>query len=185
VHVTGLVHRSQVSGNSARRSGRSVDEVPSSRWTGLIIGPSVAEADHGGAAAPVAGFLTLAGVGLVLSSVGAFVLARPSEVAVTVDGNTATGGGDAPAALVSVDGDLVVSANQLQQRREAPRPALQARARSATVTGNRARGGPPSIVLDVDPTATAVVGNVTTFGVEVAGAPLAPPWSALNPDGVL
>jgi hypothetical protein len=53
------------------------------------------------------------------------------------------------------------------------------------VQGNRARGGEPSMDLQVDPKRAAVVANVVQSFIAVGGAPLAAPWDALNAAGVV
>jgi len=102
---------------------------------------------------------------------------------VTVDGNTITGNPEIPAALIVVEGEVLVSANQIRTRREGA-TALQVRSDAISIATNRLRGGNPSAVLDVDPKRAAVVGNLTSNGIEVAGASLISPWDALNIDGI-
>lgn len=52
------------------------------------------------------------------------------------------------------------------------------------MTGNRARGGRPSIHFDVEPRFLAVLGNITTGGIDAEGT-IDPKWLHLNVDGVL
>jgi hypothetical protein len=78
---------------------------------------------------------------------------------------------------------VVASANQLHARLQAAAPALHVLALAGSVNANRLRGGEPSGVLDIDPKRVAVVGNLATNGITVAGSGLSAPWDQLNPTG--
>ena len=51
------------------------------------------------------------------------------------------------------------------------------------LSSNRLRGGRPSGSFVVDPKRLAVLGNLSTTGIEVNGGPLDPRWDPLNLDG--
>lgn len=101
-------------------------------------------------------------------------------------GNTLHGGGEVPAVTVTVPGDVVLSLNQCAQPGTGEQPVVRLRAGTAVVHGNRLRGGSPSMTMDVNVDHAAVIGNVTTGGVQVSGTPVentGKPWSPLNPIG--
>lgn len=181
VHVAGHFGRTTVTGNSARRLLGDVDQTEGSNWTGLLIGAAV---DRPRAAvAEVGPYVQVAG-GFLLGGKAGYAMGTSGDVSAVVEGNTVTGGGEAPAAVIAVPGDVVVSANQFRNPRESARPALELVGESATVQGNRARGGEPSMDLRVDAKRVAVVANLVSTLVVVDGAPLGAPWDVLNPGGI-
>jgi len=102
----------------------------------------------------------------------------------TMVGNSAQGGGTAPALLVDIDGDALVQGNWCIHSARAEDPALQVNAATAIVTGNRVRGGAPAVRIDVDERHTAVIGNIVSGRVEVAGSTVTftgTPSTQLNP----
>ena len=179
IAVAGAIDSAQVSGNTVRRQPVDVDEDPPGGFQALRIGGAgfrlpgglVTHVDDG-----VAGVFFGSHAVLAAAAIG-------GPASVTVDGNTITGNPEIPAALIVVEGEVLVSANQIRTRREGA-TALQVRSDAISIATNRLRGGNPSAVLDVDPKRAAVVGNLTSNGIEVAGASLISPWDALNIDGI-
>lgn len=182
IHVGSLFQRVTAAGNSVRLLAEDpTSDSPRFAWTGLLIGqpdqdpPYVVRFTNYVTAFQQTGYLI--GHQIIISA----FTGRANTMAV-VEGNTITGAGGAAAAMVGIGGDLVVSGNQFRQVGDLP--ALHVVAGSATVTGNRARGGSPSILLQLDPQRMAVLGNLTSSGVVVNGTALGAPWAALNPSGV-
>lgn len=177
VHVGALYERLRVSGNDVRRVEGEVDEAPATTWTGILVGVAAEAAAGAAATAEVTGKR-----GWLLTDEAAFVLdARGDAI---VEANHATGSLEAPAMDVRARGDVTITGNQLTQPRDTGTPALHGGARTASVTGNRAVGGDPSVDLDVSPERVAVVANLTSGGIVVAGTSLGAPWDALNPGGI-
>jgi hypothetical protein len=184
IAVVGLA-RTEVHGNSSRRSDADVDEDPTSDWTGLLIGPAfggqVSHETIGSFAAVSTGAQQyLVGGGAAFA---AAVDVRAETV--TVSDNIVTGGGVAPAIRAAVRGAIALATNQAQQRRETEVPAVLVQADAGTFATNVAKGGRPSVRLLIDPKRVAVLGNLTATGIEVSGAALSAPWDALNPSGVV
>jgi hypothetical protein len=180
IGVQGLVARTQVAGNQVRRQPVEVDDDAQSGFRGLLIGGISVE---GPAAAPVGAYVV--GDGEVPFVVGTH-LARTSEprtAVVTVDTNIVGGSGEVATAQIGLAAEVVVTGNQFHARRDFGAPALDVRAIAATVSANRLRGGEPSGSLDVDPKRLAVLGNLTTTGIQVFGGPLEPRWDPLNQNG--
>lgn len=169
IAVTGVIDTTQVSGNTVRRQAIEVDKDQPGSYTGLIIGNSQG---------------VLAGGKIGLSGTHAVLAAIGGPSAVTVDGNTVSGNREVPGTVIEIEGSAIVSANQLLSPLEGA-TALRLTASSATVGNNRLRGGNPSAELNVDPKQLAVLGNLTTNGIEVFGSPLSAPWDQLNPNGVV
>ncbi|MFF5763805.1 DUF6519 domain-containing protein [Streptomyces tanashiensis] len=188
IHVC-VFTRSTIESNVCRRIPEDVDHDGHPPWSGLVVGDDHEE-DDGNGDAPA--FRT-AHIGPYVSVIGARVsyLIGPrtafthtsDDVSLIVSTNTLTGGAQFPAARIDMTGDAVVSANQFRQHGDSDPPALSVRATTATVTGNRARGGMPSILLDVNPKWLAVLGNITSGGIEPAT--IDPKWLSLNVQGVL
>jgi hypothetical protein len=184
IQIAATFSRTEVDGNFCRRSDAAVDDDVPSEWTGLQIGErkpgDAVTVTHFGAFTSV----QAATSAYLIGAKTAFGFA-PTEVSAIVSANTVTGGGRAPATLIVVPGDAVVANNQSRQTREAAFASVELAASSATVSANRARGGRPSMDLTVDPKRVAVLGNITSLGITVAGNPLGAPWVPLNPDGVV
>jgi hypothetical protein len=184
IAVVGLA-RTDVHGNSSRRSDVDVDEDPTSEWIGLLLGPAVGEqVTHetigSFSAVTTAGNQYLVGAGAAYAAA-----ADVRDETVTMSDNIVTGGGATPAIRALVRGEVALATNQAQQRRETDIPAVLVQAEAATVSTNVAKGGRPSVRLLVDPKRVAVLGNLTATGIEVSGAALSAPWAPLNPSGVV
>ena len=178
IAVLGAIDSTQVSGNTVRRQAVDVDRDPPGGFQGIVLGEGFRLPPGLGTA------LSAETSGVVLSTHGALAAAAvggPSTV--TLEGNVVAGNAEVPAVVVAVEGDVVAHGNQVRTSAEGA-SALQVRATSASVATNRLRGGNPSAQLDVDPKRLAVLGNLTSSGITVAGSPLGSPWSALNPDGL-
>jgi len=185
IEVASPFLRVHVEGNISRQSDGPVEAMPSMAWSGLVVGAVDTQPEFRthGRVFTVEGRRT-ASVGPRFAFATASTGDR-TDVSAVIDANTVTGGGRTPAAVVRVDGDVTVSANQCRLAPDAKTPALRVAARTATIQGNRARFGFPSIQVGVPIDALAAVGNVTTQGIEdEAGSPLPPPWDQLNPVGV-
>ena len=105
------------------------------------------------------------------------------EPSVSVGDNTFTGGVRAAAVDATVRGSVLLSHNHCSASDSNEGGAVRLRAETAAVTGNRVRGGKPSIRLDVPGERLTVLGNLTSSGIVAAGG-LAPQWAPLNLDGV-
>ncbi|MFD8011459.1 DUF6519 domain-containing protein [Streptomyces sp. NPDC058955] len=166
IHVS-VFTRSAIESNVCRRTPDDVDDDSRAPWSGLLVGGD--REDDGDApfrTAHIGPYVSVVGdrVGYLIGPNTAFTLAS-NDVGLIVSANTLTGGAQFPAARIDMAGDAVVSANQLRQQGDSDPAALAVRARTATVTGNRARGGRPSILFDVDPAHVAVLGNITSGGI--------------------
>ncbi|MEU2514781.1 right-handed parallel beta-helix repeat-containing protein [Streptomyces syringium] len=193
IHVS-VFARTTIEGNVCRRVPEDVDDDGHTPWSGLLVGDEPADDkgdDDGGPGTP--GIRT-GHIGPYVSVVGdriSYLIGRHTafahasrDVSATVSANTFTGAAQHPAARIDVAGDAVVSANQFRQHGDSDPAALTVRAGTATVTANRARGGLPSIHLDVDPRWLAVLGNITSGGIDPEGD-IDPKWLKLNVKGVL
>jgi hypothetical protein len=181
IGVRGLLLRAAVSGNTVRRQPVDVDEDAPSGFQGLLVG---ADADpREPRVVGVGGYAVGTGdATFVVGPHAAYAVAfRPATV--TLDTNIVSGSGELATALVGVAGEVVASANQLHARMQGGAAALHVRASAASVSTNRLRGGEPSGVLDVDPKRVAVLGNLATNGITVAGGALPSPWDQFNPTG--
>jgi hypothetical protein len=175
IQVTGVGFRTSVEGNDARRVMTGVTDADPLIWTGIEV------SDEGEYLKP-RGFIALGGERRWVIGVAKVVRLRGSDYRAVVTGNTSTGGGRAPALVVSLaNADVVLTGNQAVQRQDAKQPAVELSAKSCAVNGNRALFGIPSMNLFA---AFAVVGNVTTNGIGTSAGPLGAPWAALNLDGV-
>ncbi|MFF7441752.1 DUF6519 domain-containing protein [Streptomyces sp. NPDC008122] len=191
IHVA-VFCRSTIESNVCRRIPEDVDYDGHPPWSGLLVGD-----DWDGDGEPPS-FRT-AHIGPYVSVVGARVshLIGPNtafthtsdDLSLIVSTNTFTGGAQYPAARIEMTGDAVVSANQFRQHGDSDPAALTVRATTATVTGNRARGGIPSIYFHVPPQWVAVLGNITTGGIgpddPMDPDSIATKWLDLNVKGVL
>lgn len=180
--VAGFFRRTLADGNASRRLPDDVDAAPLAPWVGLQIGarpdPESGVASHHGDYIAVPGQ-----VSYLVGSKAAFAFAGSGDVSAVVDANTVTGGGRAPAALLVVPGDAVVSSNQCRMALESETPAVLLVASAATVTANRARGGKPSMRLEVPEGRLAVIGNLTSTGIDAPNG-FDPAMAPLNPDGI-
>lgn len=171
IGVTGAFDSAQVAGNTVRRQPVAPDDDQRGPFTGLVIGQG--EADVDGLLKKVG----LTGLHAVLAAIGG-----PS--AATVEGNVVWGNGEMATARISIgEGEAVVGGNQFLTAAEGA-SALSMTADAGTVATNRLRGGRPSAALTGNPKQYAVVGNITSSGIEINGGPLDPTWLPLNPDGV-
>jgi hypothetical protein len=181
IAVQGRVVRTQVSGNQARRQPVDVDEDQPSGFRGLVIGADVELKEAG--AFPTKGYVVGAGtISWVVGPKTAYASAF-APATVTVDTNIVAGGGKLPTALVGVAGEVVATGNQFHNRRESEAAAFRLIATAATVSANRLRGGRPSGSFEVNPDTLAVLGNLSTSGIEVMGGALQARWDPLNLTG--
>lgn len=180
IAVQGMLIRSQVSGNASRRQPVDVDLDSRGGWRGMVVGAG-AEGESGEF---VNGYVLSTGsASFAIGAKVAFAVVS-SPASVTVDNNIVGGGGELPAVLIGVFGDVVATGNQVHQQQETDAPALLVTANVATVSANRLRGGRPSGELRVDPERIAVLGNLSSGGIFVGGGQLQPPWLPLNIEGV-
>ncbi len=183
IGVQGRLLRTQVSGNAVRRQPVEVDQDGPSAFRGLLIGTETDQREP--QIVGVDDYAVATGAGMfVVGRETAFALAAEvrSSAAVTADANIVSGSGEMAAALIGVAGEVVASANHLHAR-QGGAPALHIIAEAASVNANRLRGGEPTARLDVDPKRLAVLGNLVTDGIDVAGGPLPAPWDQFNPTG--
>lgn len=181
IHV-GVFARALVESNTARRTPLGDDDTQTAGWTGLRIGDQRGEGGdlpvhHGG------GYIAVPGtVSHLIGPYTAFAL-RTTDADAIVTGNAATGSVGGFAARVRADGNAVVSGNRFEQPDQSEQAALTVQAGSATVATNRARGGIPSMRLRVVRERLAVLGNITSNGIDATGG-LDPTWVPLNVDHV-
>lgn len=188
VAVTGPFQRVHVRGNMAHHSPIDVEKSSVGVWSGLFVGTLEQDPDRDilthGRMFTVEGRRTFA-VGPRFATAAAAAANDRVGVVAVVENNTVTGSISFPAAVISVPGDAIVSGNHCLSGSHFETPTLFVRARTATLQGNRAQFGVPSIVFDVSIDAFAAVGNITTRGItDFSGSPLPPPWDVLNPQGV-
>ncbi|WP_327734212.1 right-handed parallel beta-helix repeat-containing protein [Streptomyces nojiriensis] len=184
-----VFNRTTIEGNVCRRITADVDFDSHTPWGGLLVGDYPRDdADPGtdnGLTGRIGRYVSVVGerASYLIGPYTAFAHVS-DDVSAIVSANTFTGAAQHPAAQIHVVGDAVVSANQFRQHGDSDPAALIVRAGTATVTGNRARGGRPSIHFDVEPRFLAVLGNITTGGIDAEGT-IDPKWLHLNVDGVL
>jgi len=181
IAVRGRIRRCQVDGNASRRRSVDPEQDGASGFQGLVVGAD-AHPDEP-AADPVGDFVFGTGASTFAVSTFLALAAPPSTASVTVDANIVAGGGELPAALVGVAGDVVVTSNHVHTHVERETPALRVVARSATVGQNRLRGGRPSGQVDVDPKRIAVLGNLSSTPITNFGGGLEARWAQLNQTG--
>lgn len=189
IHIC-VFMRTTIEGNVCRRITEDVDNDSHTPWSGLLVGddPRDDDEDPGtpdGLTGHIGRYVSVVGerASYLIGPYTAFAHVS-DDVSAIVSANTFTGAAQHPAARIHVARDAVVSANQFRQHGDSDPAALVVRAGTATVTGNRARGGRPSIRLDVAPQQLAVLGNITTGGIEAEGT-IDPKWLHLNVDGLL
>jgi len=182
IAVLGRIVRTQVAGNQARRQPVAPDDDSQSGFRGLVIG---GEGDvHEVKATVLTGYVVAEGPALWVVGEQEAYAAAFTPATVTLDTNIVAGSGEQPTVLVGVAGEVVATGNQFHARMEGGAPAFRLLATAATVSANRLRGGRPSGSFEVDPNRLAVLGNLTTNGIDVFGGPLQAPWDALNPTNV-
>jgi hypothetical protein len=109
-------------------------------------------------------------------------LAAAATGAATLAGNTVFGGGNQPALTLGTASSALLHANRCVQPDGAKRPAADVTATDVAIEGNHFSGGAqPSLAITADPKRIAVLGNLTSRGIEVQGGPLGDPWRPLNP----
>ncbi|MEV4867949.1 right-handed parallel beta-helix repeat-containing protein [Streptomyces syringium] len=193
IHVS-VFARTTIEGNVCRRVAEDVDDDGHTPWSGLLVGDDPGDEVRDAEEDPGTPAIRTGHIGPYVSVVGnrvSYLIGRHTafahaslDVSAIVSANTFTGAAQHPAARIDVAGDAVVSANQFRQHGDSDPAALTVRARTATVSANRARGGLPSIHLDVDPRWLAVLGNITSGGIDPEGD-IDPKWLKLNVKGVL
>ncbi|MFD9007911.1 DUF6519 domain-containing protein [Streptomyces sp. NPDC059552] len=188
VHIC-VFTRTTIEGNVCRRITEDVDHDGHTPWSGLLVGDDPQDdADPGtenGLTGHIGRYVSVVGerASYLIGPYTAFAHVS-DDVSAIISANTFTGAAQHPAARIHVARDAVVCGNQFRQHGDSDPAALIVRAGTATVTGNRARGGRPSIHLDVEPRFLAVLGNITTGGIDAEGT-IDPKWLQLNVDGVL
>ncbi|MFE5631359.1 DUF6519 domain-containing protein [Streptomyces sp. NPDC056543] len=191
IHVS-VFDRTTIEGNVCRRIPEDVDHDTHNAWSGLLVGDDPQDdARRSERTAHIGRYISVVGerFAYLIGPDAAFGHAS-DDVSAVVTANTFTGAAQYPAALIDVARDAVVSANQFRQHGDSDPTALTVRATTATVTGNRARGGMPSIHFDVEPDYVAVLGNITSGGISPYD-PMDPDhsihskWMTLNVQGVL
>jgi len=178
--------RSQIDGNASRRYPADPDFDPNGgRFIGLLVG-SADERDLDLGLTKAGGIFT--GLGPLVFGVSEAAAAGSARIVaplVTADANIVAGGaGDAPPAMiVALRGDAIVTSNHVRGNQEFGTRALRVRAEAGTVGQNRLWGGrePTAELIIAGP---AVLGNLSTGILLLNGAPLPPPWDALNVIGI-
>jgi hypothetical protein len=99
-----------------------------------------------------------------------------------VSGNNLQGGANTVGVLVSTGGDVMMSANRCVQPAGSKQQAVRLTAGVAVVQGNRLVGGDPSMTMTVPANAVAVVGNITSGGIQYDTVSGPDPWATLNPN---
>jgi hypothetical protein len=200
IEVLSGASRVDVSGNEVSRTGSSIIGAGGSEWRALRLGDpflerlvfadAVAVADRVNVGLPAYGFFALSnplslflteGIRYLVGDRLVFTLPElPEEI--TVRGNHLQASGRIAAALVVTDGSCVFSENHVHRAGEKAEPAVELRAGTLVVQGNRAsapRSG-PAIALFAQADALTALGNVASHGIELNGDPLPDPWSPLN-----
>lgn len=175
--VLGPFDRLLASENSVRRGPLGVTHL--APWHAvMVLSPGRGELGVGERRATV----PLGAGALALTGAWAAKVARGLEH-VTLSANTLTGGGARATALVRVDGDVVLDANQCEHLQAREPAGLLVEAGSVTAATNRVRGERAMLVLEVRDDRFAALGNLTAGGVHLGGpgAGLPAPWDALNP----
>jgi hypothetical protein len=111
----------------------------------------------------------------------AAAVAAAADVAVargSVTGNVLAARGTAPAVQIIAAGECLFNDNRVEAR-VLRVPAVVLATPVAIVNANRVRGGEPSIQIAATIKSAAVLGNITTGTIAVAGG-LQPPWDGLN-----
>ena len=178
--------RSQIEGNASRRYPADPDFDPNGgRFIGLLVGSGdERELDFG--LTKAGGIVT--GLGPLVFGVAAAAAVGSARIVaplVTVDANIVAGGAaDAPPAMiVGLRGDAIVTSNQIRGNREFGTTALRLRAETGAVAQNRFWGGREP-TADLFLSGASVLGNISTGILFLNGAPVPPPWDALNVIGI-
>lgn len=178
IFVMAPFEQASVTGNDIQHGRR---EPPAATWFAVLIqGPFKELGSFGFQKAVVP--LGDGEQTFVLNKGWAFAVANRAQH-VTLSGNSTRSGGRRDGLLVRVGGDVVAEGNQMDHVGFGEPVALRIEARSVSVATNRARGPKAMIVLEVDESSFAALGNITAGGTHLggAGAGLPQPWDALNP----
>ncbi len=109
---------------------------------------------------------------------GAFLKAQPTrQERVDLRGNVVNGSGTTSGVIVMTSGEGMLSDNRCEHM--SGQPAMVVQAEFAIVSANRVFGPEQSLVLNVDPKRSTVLGNITGQPIDMKG-PLTAPWLPLN-----
>lgn len=177
--VVGPFERVSVSDNSVR-FGPDQPAPGDGDWNALLIQSAGRGRSRIGSERAV---VPLDDGAVVLNRGWAFAAERRGDH-VGVASNSLAGGGQQPACLVRVGGDVVAEGNQcLYVLREDP-SAVVLGGSSIVASSNRLRGDRAMLILEVEENRFAAVGNLASGGTHLGGPGngLPSPWQPLNPD---
>jgi hypothetical protein len=180
----------EVDGNRVERDATAISDRGGEQWTALDIG-DFGGREQDGETGPVFRAGAFAAVRLDNARAMIFGAGRPYVAVVsgvdrefagasaTIHGNVLVSRGNAPAVRVAVR-ECQFADNRVDARFNG-NIAVILSAPLVIMSSNRITGQELSVNLPIaDRAATAILGNVTTRGIAVAGTGLQPPWDALN-----
>jgi hypothetical protein len=178
IAVIGPFERASVSDNSVR-FGRERPGPEAGGWYALLIQSAGRVRTRIGTDTAV---VPLENGAVVVDRHGAFAVGKRADH-VGVASNTLSGGGELPACLVRVGGDVVAEGNQCLHRPREDPSAVVLGASSVIASSNRVRGERSMLILEVPENRFAAVGNLAAGGTHLGspGAGLPGPWDPLNP----
>jgi Family of unknown function (DUF6519)/Right handed beta helix region len=129
------------------------------------------------------GAVPVEGGAVLLTGGFAFAAAQGAEHA-GISSNSLTGGGQLPAGLVRVSGDVVAESNQCLFGALEDPSAVVLRGSSVVASSNRMRGERSMLIIQADENRYAAVGNLAPGGTHLGGpgGGLPGPWLPFNPD---
>ena len=170
--------QASVSDNAVRfRTGQL--SPPDGGWIALLI---QAAGEVRTRVADTVGAVPVEGGAVVLTGGFAFVAAQAAEHA-GVASNSLEGGGQFPAGIVRVSGDVVAEGNQCLYAAQEDPSAVVLRGSSVVASSNRLRGERSMLILEVQEDRYAAVGNLCPGGTHLGGPnnEVPDPWRPLNP----
>ena len=178
IAVGGPFEQASVSDNAVRfRKGQL--SPPDGEWIALLI---QAAGEVRTRVADTVGAVPVEGGAVILTGGFAFAAAQAAGHA-GVASNSLEGGGQLPAGLVRVSGDVVAEGNQCLYAALEDPSAVVLRGSSVVASSNRLRGERSMLILEVEEDRYAAVGNLCPGGTHL-GAPnneVPDPWRPLNP----
>ncbi|ORA07255.1 DUF6519 domain-containing protein [Mycolicibacterium bacteremicum] len=174
--------RTDISENRVRQ------ESPRSRYTGVSIGglvtlrPTGREADYHLVGLKFGRLIIVTDVGTWWYGDDRIVHLQVGRELGAVHGNTVDGTGLRPMVQIIVGGNALLNDNRIVFVPDERGAAVRIGADSAVVSANYVETRPDAsaVAIDADPAKVAISTNVTNGDLRINGAPLAPPWDAMN-----